>query len=126
MTPEERQQLRRLFASAPALKLAYTLREELTAILELPLSRARAKIRLQTWCAKVRRSTVTWFDTFLKTLDNWLDEIVNSFIERRRSGVVEGLNNKIKTLKRRCYGLPRVTTLFQRLYLDLEGYRRLA
>jgi transposase len=39
---------------------------------------------------------------------------------------VEGLNNKVKTLKRRCYGIPRVKTLFQRLYLDLEGYRRFA
>jgi len=39
---------------------------------------------------------------------------------------VEGLNNKIKTLKRRCYGIGRVATLFQRLYLDLEGYRRFA
>ncbi len=38
------------------------------------------------------------------------------------SEFVEGLNNKIKTLKRRCYGIPRITTLFQRLYLDLQGY----
>ena len=96
LTPEERQQLRRLFAYAPALKLAYTLREELTAIFELPLSRAQAQRRLQTWCAKVRRSALTCFDTFLKTLDNWLDEIVNYYIERRSSGFVEGLNNKIK------------------------------
>ena len=59
-------------------------------------------------------------------LTNWLDEIVNYFAERRSSGFVEGLNNKIKTLKRRCYGISRVTTLFQRLYLDLEGYRRFA
>ncbi len=42
------------------------------------------------------------------------------------SGFVEGLNNKIKTTKRRCYGILRNTTLFQRLYLDLEGYRRFA
>lgn len=35
-------------------------------------------------------------------------------------------SHKIKTLKRRCYGITRVTTLFQRLYLDLEGYRRFA
>ena len=62
----------------------------------------------------------------LKTLTNWLDEIGNSCAERRSSGFVEGLNNRIKTLKRRCYGIGRVATLFQRLYLDLEGYRRFA
>jgi len=126
LTPEERLRLLRLFTYAPTLKVAYTLREELTAIFELPLTKAQAKKRLLKWCAKVRRSALTCFDTFLKTLANWLDEIVNYFAERCSSGFVEGLNNKIKTLKRRCYGIGRVATLFQRLYLDLEGYRRFA
>jgi transposase len=40
------------------------------------------------------------------------------------SGFVEGLNNKIKTIKRRCYGIKEVATLFQRLWLDLEGLDR--
>ena len=35
-------------------------------------------------------------------------------------------NNKIKLLKRRCYGIEKVTTLFQRLVLDLKGYQRFA
>ena len=126
LTPEERLRLLRLFTYAPTLKLAYTLREELTAIFELPLTQEQAKRRLLKWCAKVRRSALTCFDPFLKTLTNWLAEIVNYFAERRSSGFVEGLNNKIKTLKRRCYGIGRVATLFQRLYLDLEGYRRFA
>jgi transposase len=126
LTPEERLRLLRLFTYAPTLKLAYTLREELTAIFELPLTQEQAKKRLLKWCAKVRRSALTCFDAFLKTLTNWLAEIVNYFADRRSSGFVEGLNNKIKTLKRRCYGISRVTTLFQRLYLDLEGYRRFA
>ena len=108
------------------MKAAYTLREELTAIFELALTKEQAKQRLKKWCAKVRRSRLTCFDNFLKTLDNWLDEIVNYFVDRLSSVFVEGLNNKIKTLKRRCYGICRVTTLFQRLYLDLEGYRRYA
>ena len=77
-------------------------------------------------CENLTDKILTCFDAFLKTLTNWRDEIVNYFTGRRSSGFVEGLNNKIKTLKRRCYGISRVTTLFQRLYLDLEGYRRFA
>ena len=123
LTEEERARLRVLFQYAPRLKVAYTLREELTAIFDLPLTKAQAKIRLRKWAAKVRRSGLTCFDAFLKTLDNWFEEITNYFLDRLSSGFVEGLNNKIKTLKRRCYGIPNVTTLFQRLYLDLEGYR---
>jgi len=34
--------------------------------------------------------------------------------------------NKVKVLKRRCYGILNVTHFFQRLYLDLEGYRLFA
>jgi len=126
LTSDERKKLNRLFDYSPELKLAYTFREELTAIFEMRLTKEEAKKRLLKWADKVRRSVLTCFDQFLKTLDNWLDEIVNYFVNRLSSGFVEGLNNKVKTIKRRCYGILRVTTLFQRLYLDLEGYRRFA
>ena len=92
----------------------------------MQLTKDQAKQRLLKWADKVRHSLLTCFDTFLTTLDNWLDEIANYFIKRLSSGFVEGLNNKVKTLKRRCYGILRVITLFQRLYLDLEGYRQFA
>jgi transposase len=123
LLPEERQKLRLLFAYSPKLKLAYTLREELTAIFELHLSREEAIERIQKWKAKVQRSGLKCFNSFLKTLTNWLEKIANYFVDRLSSGFVEGLNNKIKTLKRRCYGIRNVTHLFQRIYLDLEGYR---
>ena len=40
--------------------------------------------------------------------------------------LVEGFNNKIKVLKRRCYGIFNIQHIFQRIYLDLEGYRLFA
>ena len=126
LTADERQTLRLVFEHSPELKLAYTFREELTAIFESSLTKDDARIRLTKWAHKVRRSVLTCFDSFLTTLDNWLDEIVNYFAHCLNSGFVEGLNNKVKTIKRRCYGILKVTTLFQRLYLDLEGYRLFA
>ena len=62
-------------------------------------------------------------DSFIKMLLNWLEEISNYFIHRDTSGFVEGFNNKIKVLKRRCYGIFNIHHLFYRIYLDLEGYR---
>jgi transposase len=44
-------------------------------------------------------------------------------LERHSSGFVEGLNNKIKVIKRRCYGILNAKHLFQRIYLDLFGYK---
>jgi transposase len=126
LTPDERSKLRLLFKHSPELKSAYTFREELTAIFGMQLTKDQAVQRLLKWADKVRQSALACFDSFLTTLDNWLDQIANYFINRLSSGFVEGLNNKVKTLKRRCYGILRVTTLFQRLYLDLEGYRLFA
>jgi len=60
----------------------------------------------------------------LSLLDRWLDLIANYFINHQTSSFVEGLNNKLKVLKRRCYALRNIARLFQRLTLDLEGYRR--
>jgi transposase len=44
-------------------------------------------------------------------------------LERHSSGFVEGLNNKIKVIKRRCYGILNAKHLFQRIYLDLFGHK---
>ena len=126
LAPEERKKLQHLFGLSSKLKLAYTFREELSSIFEMLLTKEEGKERLLKWRDKVQRSTLTCFDTFLNTLNNWLEKIANYFTDRLSSGFVEGLNNKVKTTKRRCYGILRVTTLFQRLYLDLEGYRRFA
>jgi transposase len=122
LSPEEREPLDDL-SQAPALKAAYTLREVLTLIFEQPLSKARARDSLEAWASLVKDSGLTCFDRFLTTLDERLDEITNDFLDRQSSGFVEGLNHKIKVLKRRCYGIFSPARLFQRLHLDLAGYR---
>ena len=126
LKPEERQVLRKLFKYAPQLKRAYELREQLTTIFDLEIPKAVGKKKLRTWIKRVEKSGLQCFDKFLKTLDNWWEEITNYFIDRASSGFVEGLNNKLKVLKRRCYGIFNLNHLFQRIYLDLEGYRLFA
>lgn len=121
---DDKVRLRRLFHYAPTLHQAYTLREELTAIFNMDLSLAEGRRRLEKWAAKVARSALTCFDKFLNTLRNHLPEIANYFDRRASSGFVEGVNNKLKTITRRSYGLKRVDSLFRRLWLDLNGYRR--
>ena len=122
LTPKETALLDRLFDYAPSLKLAYDFREKLTAIFEKDLTKTQATQAIKKWRQDVETSQLTCFDPFLTTLDTYLDEITNYFLHRDSSGFVEGLNNKIKVLKRRCYGLLNLDHLFQRLFLDLEGY----
>jgi transposase len=126
LRPEERQVLRKLWKVAPKLKQAYDLRQQLTDIFEQPISKPTAQRKIQAWMERVRKSGLKCFDEFLKTLGHWWEEITNYFIHRANSGFVEGLNNKLKVLKRRCYGIFNRDHLFQRIYLDLEGYRLFA
>jgi transposase len=120
----EQERLDALLAHSPALCQAYTLREELTVIFDTARSKADRLRRIHFWRQRVVRSGLTCCDAFLKLLDTWLDLIANYFIDHQTSSFVEGLNNKLKVLKRRCYGLRNVVRLFQRLTLDRDGYRR--
>jgi transposase len=122
LSTENRQVLQRLFAVSPDLKRAYALQQQLTAIFDQPLSQTKAKKRFAAWIQQVRQSGLTCFDAFLKTLTTWWEPITAFFVARANSGFVEGLNNKLKVLKRRCYGLFNHQHWFQRIFLDLEGY----
>ena len=126
LKPKERIVLKRLLAYAPELKKAYKLREELTAIFDQHLRKSDAETEIRAWIARVEESGLTCFNKFLKTLTKWWDDILNYFVNRLSSGFVEGLNNKIKVLNRRCYGLFHVPHIFQRLWLDLNGYQMFA
>jgi transposase len=126
LTPEERKTLHRFFKHAPSAKQAYELRERLTAIFDSPITKAQAHVQIQHWAKKVQASGLRCFDLFLLLWDAWQDEITNYFVERQTSGFVEGFNNKVKVLKRRCYGIFNLAHLFQRIYLDLVGYRLFA
>lgn len=126
LSPDEADLLKRFFAYAPDAEKAYNLRQKLTDIFEQPLSKKEAAEKIKDWSNLVKESSLTCFDAFLTTLDNHFDYITNYFIKRLNSGFVEGFNNKIKVIKRRCYGIFNVDHLFQRIFLDLEGYRLFA
>ncbi|HJZ48893.1 MAG TPA: ISL3 family transposase [Roseiflexaceae bacterium] len=121
---EEQAQLERFLIHTPALRQAITLREELTTIFDTARGRADGLRRIRFWRQRVTKSGLSCFDGFLSLLDSWLDLIANYFIDHQTSAFVEGLNNKLKVLKRRCYGLCNVGRLGERLTLDLDGYRR--
>jgi len=126
LNKEERKILRRFFGHSALAKQAYVVREQLTAIFDMHLSKKQAQAKLQRWIPRVRESGLHCFDDFLNLLAAWWEEITNYFIRRENSGFIEGFNNKLKVLKRRCYGIFNLTHLFQRIFLDLHGYRLFA
>jgi len=126
LSTKESQTLEMLFHCSPKLKTAYQLQNSLTAIFDEHISVDLAKGKIEKWMVAVFKSGLDCFNDFIKTLDHWWNDILNYFVAHDSSGFIEGLNNKIKVLKRRCYGITNPAHLFQRLYLDLEGYRLFA
>ncbi len=124
LTDSEWELLQRLFAYSPNMKEAYLLREELTQIFERHHTRTTAKLAIRAWCRRARQSKLSQFETFLVTIETYFEQIANYFLERLTSSFVEGFNNRVKVLKRRCYGIFNVDHLFQRLTLDTHDYER--
>ena len=61
--------------------------------------------QLLYWIELCRESKIEEFIESSNTIENWLPYIVNSFIDKRlTNGYTEGLNNKIKVIKRVGYG----------------------
>jgi transposase len=117
-----REVLRRLFRYSPILKTAYELCEELTYIFNRRISKDKAKKEIGIWAELVRLFGMSCFESFLSTSEKRIEEIADYFTGRLTGGFVEGLNNKIRVIKRRCYGIFNVRHLFQRIFIDLEGY----
>jgi transposase len=59
-------------------------------------------------------------DRFIKTFEQWQEEILNYFEARQTSGPVEGINNKARVILKRAYGLKSADSLWTRLILDLN------
>ena len=123
LNPDQQGKVVELFEQTPTLARASVLRTLLTAIFDHTPDRTTAQSRLQLWVTQVKASGLHCFDKFLDTLAHWQEGILNDFEGGHNSGFVEGLNNKLKLLKRRCFGLDDPTELFRRLWLDIEGPR---
>lgn len=113
-----------LFALSPKLKLAYQLSRDLSGLFDSHITPEVAKEKMTQWIKAVTDSELNCFNNFIKILTKYQKQITNYFIQRNNSGFVEGFNNKVKVLKRRCYGLSSAARLFQRLVLDTVGLLR--
>ena len=111
-----------LLKLSPSIKAAYRLARELTHIYNKHHRKSTAKSKIAKWINKVEMSHVRCLDKFIKTLKTYNELVTNYFINRDTSGWVEGINNKVKVIKRRCYDLTNLKHFFQRIFLDLQGY----
>ena len=102
LTDNQQENLVKIYETCPILKMAHRLKECLRRIFESHSTKEKATQRIQKWLLIAESHGL--FPDFRKTLLNWLDKITNYFRQRTTSSIVEGINNKIKLIKRRAFG----------------------
>jgi transposase len=100
LTQEQKVKLADILKHSKRLKLAYELKEEFRDIFERSETVEAGKKQLLAWLKKAR----SVYCDVLTTIRNHLDGICNYFLNRTTSGVMEGINNRIKLIKRQAYG----------------------
>lgn len=119
---EEKAKLKQMYMKCPELKTCHKLKEDFRGIFEKETNRVKAKTKLQAWERRVRKTGLKSLDPFLTTLDNWEPWILNYFSSGKiTNGAVEGINNKLKLIKRRAYGYRNNGNFRQRALVECGG-----
>ena len=102
LTDKQQAVLEHVYQVSPLVKTAHRLKECLRHIFECKSTKEKAIKRLRKWSLIAEKAGL--FPQFRRTLANWMHQIANYFCHRTTSGIVEGINNKIKLIKRRAFG----------------------
>ena len=122
LTPEEAQQVFVMLDSSDKLKRAYWLKESYYELLKAHSS-SEAKKLLSEWINAAGGSGIEAFVKCSDTMVNWSTGILNSFDCTYTNGFTEGVNNKIKVIKRNAYGY-RNFERFRKRILHIFNYNK--
>lgn len=111
LTAEEKTKLEEILKRSKRLRKAYEWKEEFRAIYEQSCTVEEGKHQIKAWLSKARAV----YSEVISTIRNHLDEISNYFRNRTTSGVMEGINNRIKLIKRQAYGFVNFNNFRERL-----------
>ena len=106
LTDKDKARLALLADTHPSIYRLWLLRQALFDWYETDSTPELARLTLDAWIAEARQLGLKQLDSFCDTLLAWQTEIVNFFYHRITSGFVEGMNSKIRVLKRIAFGIP--------------------
>lgn len=100
LNEKQKEKLKSAQEVSPILAKMHQLKEEFRDIFESSKSWGDSVIKLLDWM----HDALSYFPKSIGTIVRWFGEIVGYFDRRTTSGVVEGINNKLKLIKRLGYG----------------------
>ena len=104
LTADEAYQVESMLKISERLRQAYVLKNEFYKVMDSSNS-YEAKKQLAKWYMLASGYNLPEFDDCFKAFTNWQKEILNSFDNPYTNGFTEGINNKIKVIKRNAFGM---------------------
>ena len=124
LTDDELICLEEILAQSDELRKAYALKECFYKVLNMPDKRT-AVYFLSCWLELVKAAQLTEFHALLRSFKDWFDGIINAIRLHYSNGFMEGHNNKIKVLKRVCFGIRNFNRFRNRiLFMDAWGSKK--
>ncbi|MCG6138645.1 MAG: ISL3 family transposase [Nostoc sp. LLA-1] len=100
LNEKQKEKLKSVQDVSPRLAKMHALKEEFRDIFETTQSWGDSILKLLDWMY----DALSYFPKSIGTIVRWFGEIVGYFDGRTTSGTVEGINNKLKLIKRLGYG----------------------
>jgi len=116
LKPDEKVELREVLDTSPCLSIAYEFKEDLRTIYATGRTVCSGKNRIKKWLRLARLLLRESADM----IESHLDGVCNYFKNHTSSGTTEGINTKIKLIKRKAYGLPKFENLRLRLLAEFR------
>jgi len=116
LSEQEFEKLKIILLSSRKLLIAYKYKEEFREIYETSESVTEGKERMMDWLEEAAEL----YGQVIQTISNHLIGICNYFMNRTTSGTMEGINNKIKLIKRQGYGFTNFKNFRLRLLASLS------
>ncbi len=113
LTDKQKDKLKEVKKLSPILAKMHSLKEEFRDIFETNFNWVEGLLSLGDWL----RNAQEYFPKSFATIRRWLGEIIAYFDCRTTQGVVEGINNKFKLIKRRGYGFRNFDNFSLRCFL---------
>jgi len=100
LSNKQKEKLNQVKEASPLVGIMHSLKEEFHALFEKSKNLGEGILKLIDWIEKAE----PYYRNSVPTIKRWFGEIVGYFERRTTNGIVEGINNKLKLLKRCGFG----------------------
>ena len=100
LTDKQKEKLDTIREASPLIAIMHSLKEEFKDLFDTSEDSGTGILNLLDWLEKAE----PYYQKSVKTIKRWFGEIVGYFERKTTNGVVEGINNKLKLIKRNGFG----------------------